>query len=158
MNAGSQRFYRIVKARFVNSAWSGQGAAKFPGRWNNTGVSVIYVASSLALAALEMLAHLDTSSLLDSYRWAWIDVPDREIEHLNPKILPRNWRSNPAPPSTRNIGQDWIDRSSKVGLEVPSVVIPTESNLVLNPNHPRFAKLKRGTFRKLTLDPRLFKK
>jgi hypothetical protein len=47
--------YRITKARFAASIWSGNGARDHGGRWNSKGVSVVYTAQNRSLAALEQL-------------------------------------------------------------------------------------------------------
>ena len=72
--------WRIVKQKHKRSALSGEGARRFGGRWNSPGVSVVYLAQSQALAALEMLVHLDAAELLRSY--VIIEVGIDEVFHL----------------------------------------------------------------------------
>ena len=67
-------------------------------------------------------------------------VPDRLIEELNPAILPETWRGYPAPPQLQQIGSEWVTNLRSVALAVPSAVIESETNLLLNPDHPDFAK------------------
>ena len=59
--------WRIIKARYAKSAFDGEGARQFGGRWNSPGVPIIYTSSSMSLAALEMLVHLGRSRSLSSY-------------------------------------------------------------------------------------------
>lgn len=51
--------FRIYKSRYASSALTGEGAKKHGGRWNHEGVAVLYCSSSLALAQLETLVHLE---------------------------------------------------------------------------------------------------
>jgi RES domain-containing protein len=47
--------WRIVAARFVEGAFSGEGARRFGGRWNRKGVPLVCTSGSQSLAMLEML-------------------------------------------------------------------------------------------------------
>ena len=42
---------RLVLSKYAESAFDGQGARLFGGRWNSKGTPMVYAASSLALAA-----------------------------------------------------------------------------------------------------------
>jgi RES domain-containing protein len=147
--------WRIVLRRFVKSAFTGEGARLFGGRWNSSGRLVVYTAQSQALAALEILVHLDSEKLLRHYLAIPVTIPPQLIERLSPSSLPRNWRVYPAPRSTRAIGDAWLARASSPVLQVPSVVIPAESNFLLNPTHPHFLKLRFGKPVPFLFDPRL---
>jgi RES domain-containing protein len=147
--------WRIVLRRFAKSAFTGEGARLFGGRWNSPGRPVVYTAQSQALAALEILVHLDSEKLLRHYLAIPVTIPPHLIEHLSPSSLPKNWRAYPAPRSTHAIGDSWLSRASAPALQVPSVVIPSESNFLLNPAHPQFAKLRLGKPVPFRFDPRL---
>ena len=71
--------------------------------------------------------------------------------------LPTDWRALPAPDSTHQIGEAWAG-SGPVALLVPSVVLPAESNYVLNPLHPDIRSVDVGPPEPLDIDPRLFKR
>src|SRR5712691_10095911 len=47
--------WRLVTARFAKSAFSGEGARLYGGRWNRKGVPLVYTAGTQSLAMLEML-------------------------------------------------------------------------------------------------------
>ncbi|MGB2900908.1 MAG: RES family NAD+ phosphorylase [Candidatus Acidiferrum sp.] len=136
--------WRIVHRRFAKSAFTGDGARRFGGRWNSLGRPVIYTAQSQALAALEILVHLDSEKLLRHYLAIPVTIPPHLIERLSPSSLPKNWRAYPTPRTTRAIGDAWLSRAASPVLRVPSVVIPSESNFLLNPVHPLFHKLRLG--------------
>jgi RES domain-containing protein len=147
--------WRIVQRKFVKTAFTGEGARLFGGRWNTPDRAVIYTAQSQALAALEILVHLDSEELLRHYLAIPVTIPPHLIERLSPSSLPKNWRAYPAPHGTRAIGDAWLARAAAAVLQVPSVVIPSESNFLLNPTHAQFTKLRIGKPVPFLFDARL---
>jgi len=135
--------WRIVKRKHAKSAFTGDGARLFGGRWNTPGIAVVYTAESQALAALEMVAHLESAELLEHYVAIEVrgDVP---FERLEAAALPRRWQSYPAPAKLAAFGDRWAAECRSVALRVPSVLIPEEHNFLLNPAHPDFARLSTG--------------
>ena len=147
--------WRIVKTRYAAHAFDGEGARLYGGRWNSPGVKMVYTAESLALAALEILAHTGKSSLLASYSRCAVHFDDSLITSLDRSLLPANWRAYPAPPESQLLGDTWIANSSSVVLKVPSVLIETESNYLINPQHPDFGSLVIDQPEPFNFDPRL---
>lgn len=131
--------FRIVKTKYLDSAWSGYGAQQYGGRWNHKGKAMIYLATSVSLAMLECLVHFDDSALLQHYTLLSIEVSDTDIIALEPSALPANWQQLTAPQETMDIGSEWLDSGSSVGLLVPSSVVPMENNILINPQHTDFA-------------------
>lgn len=95
-------------------------------------MACVYFSSSVSLGLLEIMVHLTDYRVLRSYEIFSIQVPASEIQSLSINDLPDNWRSNPSPQSTADIGDDWIRQGQSLALQVPSVIIPTEANYVLN--------------------------
>lgn len=149
--------WRIVKKKHQAAAFSGEGARRYGGRWNSKGVAMVYAAASSALAALEILVHLQAHEILRSYVLMSISFDDILVETLPVSELPRQWRSDPAPAALQAIGDQWITRASSAVLRVPSVLIDNESNYLLNPNHSDFARCVRGKPRPFRFDRRLLK-
>ena len=148
--------WRIAKARYQNDAFSGDGGLHSAGRWHLKGQRVVYAASSLALTALELFVHLNRTHV--GIRWVMfeIGIPDGvAVEVLATARLPRGWRNEPPAASTMRIGTDWLRASRGAVLRVPSAIIPTESNLLLNPLHADFRKLRLGKARPFEFDARL---
>lgn len=54
-----RRAWRIVKEKHAATAFSGEGARLYGGRWNSVGTSLVYTSGTKALAALESLVHLN---------------------------------------------------------------------------------------------------
>lgn len=146
--------WRLTKTKHLATAWDGEGARLGGGRWNSAGTPVVYVSATLALALVETLVHLP-SGVLAGYIAVPIDFDDSLVIALDTKDLPADWMSDPPAPSTRVIGDRWVLADSSVALRVPSVVVPTDFNYLLNPNHPDFARTHIGKPMPFPFDPRL---
>lgn len=149
--------WRIYKPRHRRTAFTGEGARLFGGRWNSKGFPVVYTAGSVSLAQLELLVHLQSNEVLDHYRLRPCSFDDVHVFRLDPARLPRNWRHDPAPAALRKIGDEWIASQRTPVLAVPSAVVPNELNFLLNPAHPDFTAVTIGDEVRITFDPRLMK-
>jgi RES domain-containing protein len=147
--------WRITKHKHVRSAFTGEGARLFGGRWNSPGTPIIYVAQSQSLAVLEVLVHLDSAAILEQYVLLRVDFNDSIVRDVNRSALPSSWRADPPPVETQAIGDEWVAASTSVALRVPSTLVPGESNFLLNPQHPDFKKLKIFKPQSFRFDPRL---
>jgi RES domain-containing protein len=107
---------------------------------------------------LELLVHIDRDDAPADVVFAIADVPDDSIEDAVVSNLPTNWRLEPPPSELREIGDAWIRSNASIGLRVPSVLSPNESNLLINPRHPRAAEIRYAAPERAVLDPRLFGK
>ena len=149
--------WRIFKPKHAAAAFTGEGARLYGGRWNSKGTAVVYAAGSAALAALELLIHLASQQILDLYQLRDVTFDEKLVEEVRHSDLPANWRSDPAPRALTEVGDIWIASQASVVLRVPSVVIDTEFNYLLNPAHPDFPRFQIGRARDFRLDPRLLK-
>ncbi|CAN5141865.1 RES family NAD+ phosphorylase [soil metagenome] len=151
------RAWRIVRSQRIASAFDGEGARLYPGRWNDRGSPVVYAASSLALAALEILVHLEDQELLArEFVGIPVDFPDGACHRTDPQSLPDGWDAEPPGEASRRVGRAWLEANSRPALSVPSVVITLETNYLLNPRHPDFAKrITVGQPHPFHFDPRL---
>ncbi len=150
------RVYRLVKDRFADTALDGSGAKVYGGRWNYKGHAVVYSSDSIALAALELLVHLHRSEVLNGYCLVTLDLPDEAVLILDDNGLPADWRDDPAPVSTAAIGSAWLSGGQSLALSVPSVLIPQQRNLLLNPAHAASGALfETATRQPFDFDPRL---
>jgi len=92
-----------------------------------------------ALAALETLVHLNPLVMFD-YRLIHIQFDEILVERLTLAALPADWKMEPPPPSARRLGDPWARARRSAILAVPSVIIPDETNYLLNPGHPDFKR------------------
>ena len=150
------RAWRLTKAKYAGTALSGIGSALRAGRWHARGRPVVYAASSAPLALLETLVHVDRTELLRAeYVAVPLAIPARLVERVALDDLPDDWRAWPHPPSTRSVGTAWFDGQRSAALVVPSVVVPREWNVLLNPTHPDFQSVEAGAPELFPVDPRL---
>ncbi|HWC72808.1 MAG TPA: RES family NAD+ phosphorylase [Gemmatimonadales bacterium] len=147
--------WRIVKAKHAASAFDGEGARRSGGRWTSAGRRAVYTSGTIALATLEMLAHLDSTTALAAYRLIEVTFPDSLVSAVRLTDLPTNWREYPAPLELRVIGDKWLDSEQSAVLKVPSALVPVEYNYVINPQHHDFPLITRGNPVTFPVDPRL---
>ena len=148
--------WRIVKHKYsAEKAFDGEGARRYGGRWNSRGTPVVYTAQSQSLAVLEMLVHLDNADLLLNYIFYPVTIPDSLIDSVADASLPQEWQYDPALPRLREIGDAWVASGASAVLRVPSSVVPSEYNYLLNPKHGEFGKMKVGSAVGYRFDPRL---
>jgi RES domain-containing protein len=146
--------WRIVKARHEGTAFDGEGARVYGGRWNSTGTRLVYASATLSLAALESLVHLNPPV---AFKWVAIPVSfeERFVEVMSLSSLPPDWTEEPPPPSTMEVGDLWVKQARSAVLEIPSVIVHSESNYLLNPAHPDFRNVAIGKSAPFAFDPRL---
>jgi RES domain-containing protein len=147
--------WRIVKEKHAASAFSGEGARIFAGRWNSPGVPLVYCSENLALAALEILVHCQPVAMRDKWRAFRVTWSDAMMTALELKSLPRGWNAQPPGPASQRVGDKWVRGAHSAVLAVPSVVIPLERTFLLNPRHRDFAKIKHRPAGEFHLDQRL---
>ena len=118
---------------------------------------MVYVAGSAALATLEILVHVSEPD--DLYRIPYVLIPmDFQPELVSePPALPRGWHKDPPPVEAAAIGDRWAESQASVMLKVPSAVIRSEFNYLVNPSHPRFEELVIGSPERFRFDSRLMK-
>ncbi len=116
--------------------------------------AVIYTSESESLAALETLVHIGTGSRI-RFSVIRLDFDKAMVETLALSALSPNWKSEPPGPATKQLGDAWVTGARSAILAVPSVIIPSGLNYVLNPAHPDFSKIVFGKPKPFTFDPRL---
>lgn len=148
--------WRLVTARFAASAFSGEGARLYGGRWNRKGVPMVYTSATQSLAMLEMLVQDDP--LRARYVAIPSTIPDEvEVARLTVDELPADWRGLGARGALQELGTAWARGLSTAVLAVPSAVVPAESNYLLNPLHSDFGRIEIGELGPFVTDPRLFR-
>ncbi|MDP9152127.1 MAG: RES domain-containing protein [Myxococcota bacterium] len=152
--------WRICKQSRVKAAFDGEGAARYPGRWNRKGVAVVYCASPLSLATLEYLVHLDPDEWPEDLVSICFEVPAavaQAAEVVTASALPGHWRAIPGPDALKSIGSDWAKAGRSALLLVPSAVTTSETNVLLNPRHADLQRLVVHPPEPIVFDPRLRK-
>ncbi len=142
---------------YAASDLSGTGAKMTGGRWNSKGTPVVYCAINIALATLETVHYLRSGGLPFNRYLVRIDVPDAvwdKRQVLAP--LPNGWDAIPAGLTARTAGDAWISSGASALLLVPSVIVPDEHNVLINPQHGDAAAIVAVTLKRWIYDPRFF--
>lgn len=151
--------WRIAVEAATNTAddLSGTGAKISGGRWNSKATPLVYCASSIALATLETVHYLRNGGLPLNRYLVRIDIPDRVWDWrkvLDP--LPGGWDAIPAGLTARNAGDQWAATGATALLLVPSVIVPDEYNVLINPEHSDAAAITATTIKRWIYDLRFF--
>jgi RES domain-containing protein len=145
--------YRLARRKYATDL-SGLSANLFGGRWNTPGTSMLYVASTMALAALEVIVH-QTSLSKENFVLITIEVPEPlKISEISENDLPKNWRNYPPMDKVRTLGDQWVLSQTSPVLKVPSAIVNSEYNYLLNPKHPDFNQVKIVSIKEFTFAKR----
>lgn len=150
---GHIKCYRIADSR--HPIFSGYGAQRVGGRWNSVGKSAIYASINLSCAMLELRLHLNNLPLPHTHKYIEI-ISNKEIsvEEMDIDDL-KAWNVKEDSES-KEYGNQWLEENRSLILIVPSIIIPQEKNVVINPCHPEFKKLKISKPLSMKWDKRLF--
>ncbi len=147
--------FRFTSAKY-NEDISGHGAKLFGGRWNSKGLAAVYTSETISLSLLEVLAHSVQIEDLNEKFLMTITVPgDSSVYKILSQKLSEGWQNDTA--YTRFIGDSFLRDNKYLLLQVPSAIIKTEFNFIINPAHPDFKKVKLKSFQVFEFDSRLFK-
>jgi len=145
--------YRFSKPQF--DSLSGEGARLFGGRWNSKGKAVIYSSLTISLSLLELLIHSAAYDEILTNELCVLELPDHHLSEIEIKQLKHGWQNDES--YSRYIGDEFLSSQSSLLLKVPSVIIPEENNILINPKHKDFKKIKIRSAKHFKFDARLFK-
>jgi RES domain-containing protein len=148
--------YRLLRKRYQTNPFDGEGSFRFGGRWSSPGQRVVYTSEHLSLAMLEYLAHLDEGEAPSDLVLASAEIPIT-VSRIQLKTLPKRWREYPAPEELASIGDKFVREGKAAILQVPSAIVPTEYNWILNPAHPDFRLIALYEVRAFAFDSRILK-
>jgi RES domain-containing protein len=132
--------FRITGKKYAGDL-TGTGAAIYGGRWNKIGSPVLYTGENKEIALLETIVHTPPM-LIPKLEILVLEIPDDSITEIKTDRLPKNWKSYPAPTILSEIGERWIAEGKTVALKVPSCIIHSAHNYILNCKHPDYPKVK----------------
>ena len=149
--------YRITKTQYVNDL-SGEGARLFGGRWNKPGDGMIYFSQNLSLCLLEIIVHVDYAALPLDYSFLEVEIPDSSIKNIQSiDFIEPKWSTEAAVNKLQMLGSSWLKKKESLAMRVPSAVMHHENNILVNPSHKDFGKLKIIKIGKMDFDPRLLR-
>ncbi|MCE7072808.1 RES family NAD+ phosphorylase [Dyadobacter sp. CY327] len=143
--------FRITRTIYKDDL-TGIGAFHHGGRWNSPGRPMLYASSHRSLAMLEVLVHASRSTPPPDYVVAVLFVPD-DIKSLAAYTV-EDWKQDPQ--WSKSVGDDWLQDSKSLLLRVPSVVVNSEYNYLINPSHPAASEVKVAHIEPFEFDKRLF--
>ena len=150
--------WRLTTRQHATTAFSGIGNRKVGSRWVPQGLLAIYTSENLSTAVLETLVHIDPSHFSNHFVCLKAEVPDGiTMDEVSLADLPKNWRSRFEDHELQQVGAQWIERGSSAILMVPSVVVPPERNIIINPQHKDFEKIALGPAEPFLFDVRLLR-
>lgn len=136
---------------------SGKGAETSGGRWNRVSTPMLYASTSRALACLETIVHLAGESLPLNRYLVKLTVPMaawKAAMAVDPTKLV-GWDAEPAGKASLDWGTSWAGAKSTLLARVPSIIVPEESNVLINPAHPDATNIRAVKVRKWVYDARL---
>lgn len=149
--------YRLSRKKFAASL-SGKGAALKGARWNSIGVELIYCAPNRSLAMAEVAVHFTLATIPSDYRMITLFIPDDiSIQKIQVSDLPTDWNVFPHPSSTQTIGDQFVAANAYCILQIPSAVTKGDFNLLVNPIHKDFKRIKIISIEPFPFDKRIFK-
>ncbi len=146
--------YRFARAAFSNDL-TGEGARLFGGRWNSKGTSAVYASLSISLSLLELLIHSVSYEEILSNDLLSLETGSLAITEISAAQLKEGWQQDEE--YTRYIGDEFLHSLATPLLKIPSVIIPEEYNMLINPKHADSKKIKLKSHRDFSFDARLFK-
>ena len=152
------RVYRVLRKKFAESPFDGEGAFRYGGRWSSPGIRLSYTSEHQSLALLEYFVHFDQDDPPADLVLATAEIPDDLSRwRIELKQLPANWRDPVAPPELAQIGDEFVRSREHCLLLVPSAIVPAEFNWLMNPGHPDCARIVIGNLEPVSYDARMFK-
>jgi RES domain-containing protein len=148
--------YHLGRTKYSKDL-SGEGSRLFGARWNHKDIPAVYTSESRALALLEYTVNVSIDSIPRDLSMTTIEIPDADIFEIPEADLPGDWKSSPAPSSTKDFGTATLETLHSLTLKIPSVVIPQEFNYILNPLHAAITRVQIVDIRDFVYDVRIKK-
>lgn len=143
------RIFRLHRAQRAAADYG--GSLLYPGRWNPAGTPMLYAASTLSLACLELLVHLPPNQIPMDLVYSWAELKETPAAaDFRGDVVDQD--------STRRFGQRWATGVEEAAIRVPSVIIPIEFNVLLNPTHSECTEIAWSEPEPFQLDRRLIMK
>lgn len=150
--------WRICKRAYARAPLTGEGGLRVSGRWHTAKRPVVYTSGSLALASLEALVHADPELAPSDLVAVEVEIPASvRVTQIDRDDLPRGWQRYPAPAALQGIGNEWLAAGRTAVLGVPSAIVPSERNYLVNPSHSDARRIRVIAKAAFVLDPRLLR-
>jgi RES domain-containing protein len=146
----------VLRKPYARTPFDGEGAYQYGGRWSSPGIRLSYTSEHQSLAMLEYFVHLEANDPPPDLVLASADIPDDLArQRMEISKLPANWRETRAPTEVTRFGDEFVQRGKCCILIVPSALVPSEGNWLINPLHAEFRKITIRETEALSYDSRL---
>ncbi len=117
---------------------------------------MLYTSEHISLALLEVLVNAGSLEQLRAIKLLEIEIPTQvPAQEIKSSQLKKDWWTDYD--YTQWIGNEVIKTAASLFVRCPSAVINSEHNILLNPAHPSFKKVKVKSKSDFHFDERLFK-
>ena len=148
--------FRLTNGAYINDL-SGTGAKLYGGRWNSVGLPALYTTEHISLAVLEILVHIKSYRRPLDYHLITIEIPaEVSMISIDHQKLKKNWKDDIE--YLQVMGDEFLKSKQSLVLKIPSAIIETENNFMINPAHPDAGKIKVRTSKLFIFDKRLYLK
>jgi len=151
----SVKVWCITHKDYKNSAFTGEGAKLFGGRFNSEGIPLVYTSGNLSLAMLEIMVQSNGRDYFKHCVIFYAEISENLITIPVLNDLPKEWNQIPYGKQSQQFGDAWIKTGSSLVMRVPSVVVPVEYNFLMNPMHPEFSEININETENVSFDTRL---
>jgi RES domain-containing protein len=136
---------------------SGAGAKATGGRWNRPGVALLYCSENIALASMETFVHINARGLPLNRYLVRIAIPEAvwEATITLDAAAAVGWDAIPTGKVSLDAGDAWAAGGASALLRVPSVIVPEEYNVLINPLHPDAKSITASKLRRWHYDARM---
>ena len=147
--------YRLTNKKYASDI-SGTGAAITGGRWNKKGRRVLYTSESIAVSLLETVVNIPPM-FQPNLMLLILEIPEGSIVEIPMDLLPKTWFQYPAPGILAEIGEEYYTLRNALIIKVPSSVVHSSFNYILNCQHHGFSEVKIVSQQPFIFDPRLYR-
>lgn len=143
--------YHLGRTKYAHQL-SGEGAKLNGGRWNVIGQPCIYTSEAKSLCVLEYAANVLLDEITNDLSFTIYEIPDEGQAFFHTNDLPQRWKDTPSPSAVKEWGTHKLQLH--FALKLPSVIVPSEFNYLLNPLHPDFKEVRIKEIESFTFDSR----
>ncbi|MDQ6845293.1 MAG: RES family NAD+ phosphorylase [Bacteroidota bacterium] len=144
--------YRIVHKKFSTTLF----VSGIRGRWNSAGNKVLYCAESIPLAFLENMVRRKGVGFNDDFKIMILEIPDDiEITFIKADDMKAGWRNYTDYSQCQAPGDLWYNEGKTLILKVPSAILSTVYNFIINTNHTEYKRVKLVEITNLVPDERI---
>lgn len=138
----------------------GAGAKATGGRWNRPGVALLYCSENIALASMETFVHINARGLPLNRYLVRVEIADPVWRaaltlKVDGPADAVGWDAIPTGKVSLDAGDAWVASGASALLRVPSVIVPEEQNILINPLHPDMKRITASKLRRWHYDSRM---